>query len=477
VLLACVACLGVFLAFWHLGVASWNTDELVYARAGLAYVHGHFGANQEHPFLAKDIMGLSQLVMGAGQVAARVPAALAGLLTGVVLWDFTRRLSGWWTALVALALWLLLPHAAWFVGYQLDVADLARYGMLDVITALFMMTAVAMGWKWAVSGSWRWALGTGAAVGLAAASKAPGVLVLPVVLVAGVAGMAATGRWPRAIFQGAATSLVATATVLATYLPAGPAQAAAAISYMWRFQSAHGAAGHPVIVASTLYRHPPWWSHLYWQTQNYGVAVTAIGALAILAAVVLGHRPIHFYLLAAAVVPWAYLSFLVGFALPHYYYLYQAPLAVLVAMGLTELLHRAHGLRTVTGRGALTAVGFGGLTLLALPFAALTERFIATVATLQPSDYAAAAQIISNRPESDGTVAVAGYSNVEAAYLPRHSVIDARVLTGPVTAILVDPLVTRSLFHYAGLDTYLARHSSQMTTQHVDRLTLYLTRR
>lgn len=472
-LLGVVASLGMFIALWHLGTATWNIDELLYARVGLAYVHGHFAANQEHPFLAKDLIGLSQLVMGAGRVAARLPAALAGLLTGAVVWDFTRRVSGRGAALGALALWLLVPHAGWFVGYQLDVADLDRYGMLDVFAALFMMVAVTLGWRWATSGGWRWALGAGAAVGLATASKAPGILVLPVIVVAGVAGMVATGRWVRGVAQGFAVLLVAAATGMATYLPAGPAQAVNAIRYMWRFQSAHGAAGQPVILSGVFYHHPPWWAHLYWQTQNYGMTATVAGALAILAALFLGHRLVHLYLLAAAVVPWAYLSFLVGFALPHYYYLYQAPLAVLAAMGLLELLRRAQALHRVAGKERLAAASLGGVGLLALPFAVLAGRLSATVASLAPSDYSAAAQIISRHSAPVGIVAVAGYSNVEAAYLPQRSVIDARALSGPVSAILVDPLVTRR-FLYPGLGPYLSSHSSGMTSQQVGRLTLYL---
>ncbi len=482
--LAGVVGLGVFIAFWRLGTATWNTDELVYAKAGLSYVHGHFGTNQEHPFLAKELIGLSELVLGAGRVAARVPAALAGLLTGMVIWGFVRRTSGWWTALGALALWLLLPHAVWFVGYQLDVADLDRYGMLDVFCALFIMLALDLGWRWATSGSWRWATAAGAAIGLAAASKAPGLLILPVVVVTGVLGAVVSRhgpgrtarRWSRGATQGIATCLVAGAVAFATYLPAGPGGALGAIRYMWRFQSAQGNAGHPVIIAGTLYRHAPWWAHLYWQTRNYGIPATVVGAVAIMAAVGLGRRPVHFYLLAAAAVPWAYLSFLVGFALPHYYFVYQPPLAALVALGLRELFMRAWNPHRLQGRPALASAGLGGLALLALPFAALAGRVTATVATLRSSDYAAAAQIIRDHPVAGGEpVAVAGYARVEAAYLPGRTVVNAGGLSGPAAAVVVDPLVTRR-FAYPGLDAYLASHRSAMTARHLDRLTVYLAR-
>lgn len=480
-MLAGVVGLGVFIAFWHLGTATWNTDELVYAKAGLGYVHGHFGANQEHPFLAKYLIGLSGLAFGAGRVASRVPAALAGLLTGVVIWDLARRVSGWWTALGALALWLLLPHAVWFVGSQLDVVDLYRYGMLDVFCGLFMMLALNLGWRWATSGRWFWALAAGAAVGLATASKAPGVLVLPAVVVAGVIGGVARGRigrhWSRPVAQGGAVCMVAAAVAFATYLPAGPGRAVDAIRYMWRFQSAQGRAGHPVILAGTLYHHGPWWALLYWQTRNYGIPVTVIGALAILAALALDRRPICLYLLAGAIVPWVYLSFFVGFSLPHYYYIYQAPLAALVALGFAELFRR---IRTwhEAGEPVVAAVGVGALALLGLPFIVLAGRLTDTVATLSPSDYAAAAAIINQQPGGVGpVVAVAGYTAVQAAYLPGRLVINAGGLSNPdpVAAVVIDPLVA-SRFPYPGLSAYLARHRSDMTVRHVDRLTLYLAR-
>src|SRR5215217_6292651 len=58
VVLVAVLLLAAYTAFFRLGLEDWHTDEPIYRIAGLAYVQeGDFSVNQEHPFLAKYILG------------------------------------------------------------------------------------------------------------------------------------------------------------------------------------------------------------------------------------------------------------------------------------------------------------------------------------------------------------------------------------------------------------------------------------
>jgi 4-amino-4-deoxy-L-arabinose transferase-like glycosyltransferase len=111
VVLVAVLLLAVYTAFFRLGLEDWHADEPTYRIAGLAYVQeGDFSINQEHPFLAKYILGATQVVFGSSEAGVvRIPAATASLLTGLVLFAFGRRAAGYWVGVLALALWTISP--------------------------------------------------------------------------------------------------------------------------------------------------------------------------------------------------------------------------------------------------------------------------------------------------------------------------------------------------------------------------------
>ena len=110
IVLATVLLLGADTTFFRLGVRDWESDEPIYRDAGLEYVSGDFRSNLEHPLLAKYILGITQVVLGSSEAeAVRIPAATATLLTGLVLFAFARRVAGYWTGVLALALWTISP--------------------------------------------------------------------------------------------------------------------------------------------------------------------------------------------------------------------------------------------------------------------------------------------------------------------------------------------------------------------------------
>ena len=106
-----VLLLAAYMVFFRLGLEDWQADVPIYRDAGLEYVQdGDFSSNQEHPFLVKYILGVTQVVSGSSEPeVVRIPAATATLLTGLVLFAFAQRVVGYWSGVLAFALWTISP--------------------------------------------------------------------------------------------------------------------------------------------------------------------------------------------------------------------------------------------------------------------------------------------------------------------------------------------------------------------------------
>jgi len=92
-----------------------------------------FSENQQHPFLVKYILGITQVVFGSSEPwVVRFPAAVACLLTGLILFTFARRVAGFWTGILALTLWAISPV----------ISNHGRLALLESFLALFSTLAL-----------------------------------------------------------------------------------------------------------------------------------------------------------------------------------------------------------------------------------------------------------------------------------------------------------------------------------------------
>ena len=450
-----LALAALFVSFYRLGTPSWYSDEVTYRNAGLDYVHGRFGGNLEHPPLAKEILGLTELVFGKGPAAVRAPAAVAGLLTGLVLFLLARRMLGLGAGLLAFGLWALLPHAGVLSGSALLPVKVDRFALLDVFMGLFTTASLYAGWRWAESGRWRWAILAGGSVGLATACKAPGVLVLPVVLVTGVVTQRGSSR---SRLQAVTLFGVGVLVFVASYAPF-LGDAPTALRTVYNFQTSRNAGlGHPIEVAGHLYVHPPWWTLLWFQWKGVGPVATAVMAAAAVAAPFLLPRRVALFLFGAVLLQLVYLSVFLGFALPHYYYAWMPALTLLVAAALRELLR--HG---------RVALGIGLAALLALAGSAIATGV--DVARLHSADYAAAASLLRTDHLDDGQVIVWQFPQAMSAYLP-HAQVGTTPIPPDIAAIVVDPVVKKR-FTNSALAQYLSAARGEFIARRVDRLTVY----
>ena len=264
--------LAAFVAFYRLGTGTWLSDELFYREAGRAYMHGDFSVNRENTMLAKYIVGLAQEMSGGGaSMTVRAPAALAGLLTGVGLLLVARRMGGLWAGIIAFSLWCFLPRPEIIGDFDVGRIQIERYFRLEVFMGLFAVLALYAAWRWCENGSWRWAVAAGVLVGLAAASKAPGILALPAVMLAGLIGQP-LGR--RSLTQAAAVGALAFATVLITYAPLGLDTFDAIDDMFYVSDLRNNELTTPFVFSGTFYENPPWWANFWWQWKSLGTPAT-----------------------------------------------------------------------------------------------------------------------------------------------------------------------------------------------------------
>ena len=163
----------------HLATYGFSQDEINKVHAVEEYRHGRFGANAEHPMLMKLAMWGSVALSErwnavatpertiAPETAIRLPNALAGAATTLVLFLVVELLFGGAAAIAASALYAL----------DVNAISIARIGKEDTFLLLFFLMAVwcyERGKQRGVtdpSAAQRWYAGSGAAFGLMLASK------------------------------------------------------------------------------------------------------------------------------------------------------------------------------------------------------------------------------------------------------------------------------------------------------------------
>ena len=125
-----VSAVGATTLLAHLSVAAVSVDEPGYLAAGADYVGADYvlgptSLNLEHPYLAKQLIGLSlalssQARFGDSLLAGRLPGVACAALTAVVVFAVGREIAGRWAGLVAAGLWLGLPQSPGTLVLRVD---------------------------------------------------------------------------------------------------------------------------------------------------------------------------------------------------------------------------------------------------------------------------------------------------------------------------------------------------------------------
>jgi 4-amino-4-deoxy-L-arabinose transferase-like glycosyltransferase len=388
---------------------------------GRSMLAGDFSRLWQHPPLAMFLFGVGQELPGSSLLGVRLVAAASGMATGALVYLLGRRVAGPRAALIAAGLWAVLPHVTHPLGADVLVPRLDRYGLLDVVAAVFMAGALVTGWRWVTEGTPQSRRATGVLVGLATAAKLTGLLVLP-----GIAAFVIWRRGWRGLAEIVRTTLAAAAVFAVCYLPFGTT-APDALRRMVSFQSEHLERGHAVVIHGVVRQHAPWWAQFDFMWEGDGPLVVIPLVLAAVLAVVLIRRPAVVYVAAAVMVPVVVMASS-GVSLPHYRYVWLAPFLLLAALGLDRALSSGRWLRI-------------GAVALAVPLAVAGVTTTWRLATLHPSDYRRAADVIREAGLEDGILLAHGSLPIFRGELPATDRVRLpEVATTPPDVVIVDRL-------------------------------------
>lgn len=452
----------VFQNFYRLGTPNVLSDEPTYAAAGWRYMTGQVRAplavtraaspfdrtNFQHPPLAKWLFGIAQLPVGQASVTAdRVVAALATVLTGVVIALWIGRAAGRWTGLLAGAMTVLLPERT---GDSL--LRFGRYGFLDPVAGLFVAVYLLLLWEWFTSSTrrrgWVFAAASGVAIGCAAASKENGFLAAVVPMLAVIA---AAGRQPRLLGQRLGQAALALVTCLGTFLLtyAPFTSTLQRIIYLVKFQLVHAGSGQLVGFAGRVSGHPPWWATLWFAAHGLGAAVTVFLLCFAAIACALRRDRLVLFCLAALAGPVIFHCFIAGVAQSFYWTPWVPPLFTLAALGVAEAAGRLRAARLPAAAG----VGAISLVLLVPLLASVSQSN--RVAAITPTGPPVLGRVLRQHGIAGWTLS-SGISRYEYTYYLPHRTfllrpppslagIQAVVIGAPVCRLETDNRTTRSI--------------------------------
>jgi len=449
--MAASSLLGLFVFFFRLSTPSVINDEIIYRASAAQYVRGVFELNNEHPPLAKLLIGTSQQLFGGSVFADRFPGALLGFLTGLLVaataWEVTRAPRA---AIAAGALWWLLPIAPGIVHLHVARAAVLEGPMLFFLAAATLTATVALR-----RGGRHWWVLSGALAGLAASSKLTGAVAVVALL---PAAMALRGTPRRLLVRSTAAAGAFVVAFLLPYAPMGT-QAPAVLQQAFTFQLQHAADGHLQTVAGTVYRFQPWWTPFWIQAQYLGwAALVALFVAAVVGAVRTRHS--GSWPAAVVLVTGVLLVCSAPIKLPQYQDLWAPALCVLGGVALAPRL-----------RGALAAVVVVALGVLAVAGAAQLRA----VAGEGVQDYRAAGAFLEARVADGSPITVWGDSAALALVVRGNPLPAPLPPDGRPVALVVDPTIAD---RRPGEDVpgWLAQHGAAYDAFRFDRLTVYLRR-
>ncbi|MBM4465850.1 MAG: phospholipid carrier-dependent glycosyltransferase [Chloroflexi bacterium] len=333
-LLAACFLYSFFNFFINLEAESFYYDEVVYSLSGLEYLQGDFTRNWEHPFLGKYLMGLSLHLFGKSDFSARLPSALFGFLTGIVIYVFAREVTNRWCGLVAVCLWSTSPIVLW----------VSRRAILDAPFVFFFTLSWYLFWRFFKTKSTGHALLGGVTLGLAVATKVVGVILVPILfLYLAFPGIRDRGFLRPAVLGKLILALtIAGLLFLLIYAPVldrlGPVFRV--MNEHWKWEQR---VGHREVVDGVIYDKQPWWTYLYWYWRGYPPYLlnSTPGVLILLGLAVgfalLRGDDVDVFLLLSFLLPFCYLSFYLSFKMFRYAAILEPPLAMLAASFVAAL--------------------------------------------------------------------------------------------------------------------------------------------
>jgi len=458
--------------FFNLEAESFYYDEVVYSLSGLEYLRGDFTRNWEHPFLGKYLMGLSLRLFGKSDLSARLPSALFGFLTGIVIYFFAREVANPWCGLTAVCLWSTSPIVLW----------VSRRAILDAPFVFFFTLSWYLFWRFFKTKSIGHALLGGIALGLTVATKIVGaILVLILFLYLAFPGVRDRKLLrPAVLIKLMLALLIASLVFFLTYAPVldrlGPIFRT--MNKHWKWEQR---VGHREVVNGVIYDKQPWWTYLYWYWRgyppyllNYTPGVLILLGLAMGFALLRG-EDIDLFLLLSFLLPFCYLSFYLSFKMFRYADILEPPLVMLA----TSFIHAVSlSMRKAVSKVQRGAYGVALLPLIAVLILAMVHSTW-NIQAEKENRYKAVAHYLSSRIKGGDTIFVWGYTNVMSWYMGEENEIvggfNSSGFSGDYMEadyIIVDPLMV-SKWPDDPLKAYLEDNREAFAERAIGGFTLY----
>ncbi len=464
----------LFNFFYNLDVKSFYCDEVTYSLAGLEYLQGNFTRNPEHPFLGKYLIGLSLQLLGRSDLSARLPSALFGFLTGVVIFVFAREVAGLTGGLMAVCLWSTSPIVLW----------VSRRALLDAPAVFFFTLSWYAFWRFFETEETRYALWGGVALGLAAATKLLTVILVPIsFLYLGFINLkeGSAPKWPL-LGKMTLALLIALALFLLTYAPILD-RLGSVLQTMREHWSWEQRYGHREVINGVIYDKQPWWTYLYWYWRGYLPYLPSYspGVLALLGLgigfALLRRERLDLFLLLSLLLPFAYLSFYLSFKMFRYAAIFEPPLAILAASFASAVSAYLEKLRSQDYLHWAFVLLVAGAILYSM---AQTSWGIYTQ---QENRYKAVASYLLPRLEGGEVIFVWGYTSAMRWYMGEGVEIEGGFNSNSFVGdyreadyIVVDPLMP-SKWPDDPLNAYLQSNEAAYIEQAIGGVRLYIRRR
>jgi len=494
--------------FFNLEADSFYYDEVVYSLAGSEYLQGDFTRNWEHPFLGKYLMGLSLNLLGKSDFSARLPSALFGFLTGIVIYFFAREVTNPWCGLVAVCLWSTSPIVLW----------VSRRAILDAPFVFFFTLSWYLFWRFFQTKSTGHALLGGITLGLAVATKLVGVILVPILFLylvfpgirdrrspsfarpgsPGPGQKRETGTCseprrrnpltaildplgPAVLVKLGLALAVASLTFLLVYTPVldrlGPIFGV--MNEHWKWEQS---AGHREVVNNVIYDKQPWWTYLYWYWRgyppyllNYTPGVLVLLALALGFALLRGDD-MDVFLLLSFLLPFCYLAFYLSFKMFRYADILEPPLVMLAASFVSAASSFFARWKKRSHVYGVAVIPLAAVLILAMIHSS------GDIQAQEENRYKAAAHYLLPGITEEESVFVWGYTNVMRWYLgENHEIVggfNSGGFNGDYTEadyIVVDPLMV-SKWPDDPLAAYLEDSEAAYTEDAVGGFSLYTRR-
>jgi 4-amino-4-deoxy-L-arabinose transferase-like glycosyltransferase len=463
-----VVAYSLFNFFYKLDTESFYTDEVTYALSGMEYLEGNFTRNWEHPFLGKVLIGLSLKLFGKSDFSARLPCALFGFLTGIVLYLFAKELTNSRYGLLALVLWSTSPIILW----------VSRRAILDAFLIFFFTLSLYMFWRFFEGEKASDALLGGLSLGLALACKVTASIVVPILAVYSGVLIITDKQVPKLAFWGklAIALLLALSVFFLAYMPVLD-NLSPILQSMNQHWSSEQRYGHRAVIGNVIYDKQPWWTYLYWYWRGYPPYLLAYGqgllvllGIAICFALFQRKRD-EVFLLISLLLPFGYLSFYLSYKMFRYAGIFEPSIVILAC---SFIFSASSYLKSRRRHVYLSLMGL-------LAIAVIYPMIITSWRTLgqEENEYKAVANYLTSKIQGDEVVFVWGYTDAMEWYLEDKAEIVGGYTTNHFEGrydadyFVVDPRMS-SRWPDDPLNTYLRENGQIYSQYHIGGLELYV---